>query len=276
MATFKRIDPTIQVVSPSFMNDPDYLVIFLGYGGGRHIDVLGYHFYTAPGPAGGYDPVRRRVKRVMANRGLAAMPIWNTEIGWQSDNFADDDQRMGFVARTAITSWATGIDRFSWYAWDNHDWCKLWMTELYDTTLAPGATAYTTIQQWLVGARMASCAKNEGGTWTSTLIQPGNRIATIVWNTQQTVSFTAPASWNVSSVQSLNGTSRRIEPGERFTIGAAPVLLWTIATSPGSRGGAPAVERPTAPPAPPARPQPGPGATTPPDPSPTMRRGQPF
>ena len=114
--TLKRIDPTIQVVSPSFMNDPDYLDIFLGYGGGRYIDVLGYHFYTAPGPPEDMIPSAARVKRVMANRGLAAMPIWNTEIGWQSDNFADDDQRMGFVARTAITNWATGIDRFSWYA----------------------------------------------------------------------------------------------------------------------------------------------------------------
>ena len=100
--TLKRIDPTIQVVSPSFMNDPDYLDIFLGYGGGEYIDVLGYHFYTAPGPPEDMIPSMARVKRIMTNRGLAAMPIWNTEIGWQSDNFVDDDQRMGYVARTAL------------------------------------------------------------------------------------------------------------------------------------------------------------------------------
>ena len=100
--TLKRIDPTIQVVSPSFMNDPDYLDIFLGYGGGRFIDVLGYHFYTAPGPPEDMISSMAHVKRIMINRGFATMPIWNTEIGWQSDNFANDDQRMGYVARTAL------------------------------------------------------------------------------------------------------------------------------------------------------------------------------
>jgi hypothetical protein len=274
--TLKSIDPTIQIVSPSFMNDPDYLDIFLSYGGGKYIDVLGYHFYTAPGPPEDMIPSVAHVKRVMANRGLAAMPIWDTEIGWQSDNFVDDDQRMGYVARTALINWATGVDRFSWYAWDNHDWCKLWMTEQDDTTPAPGATAYTTIQQWLVGSRMASCAKNAGGTWTSTIIQPGNRIATIVWNSQQSVSFTTPPSWNVTSVQSLNGDIRRIEPGQRLMIGAAPMLFETSAATPDTRGAAPSTGQPAVPPIPPARPQPGNGTILPPDPAPAERRGRPY
>jgi hypothetical protein len=272
----KRVDPAIQVVSPSFMNDPNYLDVFLGYGGGQYIDVLGYHFYTSPGPPEDMVPSVSRVKRVMANRGLATMPIWNTEIGWQSDNFVDDDQRMGFVGRTALINWALGIDRFSWYAWDNHDWCKLWMTEQDDATLAPGATAYATIQQWLVGSRMASCAKNADDTWTCTVIQPDGRTANIVWNSQRFLSFTAPPSWNVASVKSLNGGSRRIDLGERFMVGASPVLLESLVTAPGPRPAAPSAEPPIVPPSPPARSQPGSGGTMLPDPSPAGRRGRPY
>lgn len=228
----KRIDPAIRVISPSFLNDSDYLNVFLGYGGGEYIDVLGYHFYTSPGPPEDMVPSVLRVKKVLANHGIATMPIWNTEIGWQSNNFVDDDQRMGYVARTALVSWALGIDRFSWYAWDNHDWCTLWMTERDDTTPAPAATAYTMIQRWLVGSRMTSCLKNDGGTWMCTLIQPGGRIANIVWNSQRSVPVRAPANWNTTSVQSLNGDFGRIEPGAWFMAGASPVLLETLVATP--------------------------------------------
>lgn len=234
----KRVDPAITVISPSFMNDPDYLDIFLGYGGGKYIDILGYHFYTAPGPPEDMIASASRVKRMMANRKLGTMPIWNTEIGWQSDNFVDDDQRRGYVARTALLNWALGIERFGWYAWDNHDWCKLWMTERDAVTPAPGATAYATIQQWLVGSRMASCAKSDSDLWTCTVIQPGDRIARIVWNARRSMPFTAPTSWNVASIQSLDGTTRRIDLGVPVTVGASPILLESrIDTSDPSTGG---------------------------------------
>ncbi len=221
----KRVDPTIQVISPSFMNDPDYLDIFLGYGGGRYIDVLGYHFYTAPGPPEDMVATATRVKRVMANRGFARIPIWNTEIGWQSDNFVDNDQRMGFVGRTAMLNWALGIDRFGWYAWDNHDWCTLWMTERDDTTLTPAATAFATIQQWLIGSRMISCGRNAEDTWTCTLLQPGGRLGRIVWNTRRSIVFTVPASWSVASVRFLGGHLQAVEPGAQLAVGASPVML---------------------------------------------------
>lgn len=221
----KRVDATIKVISPSFMNDPDYLNYFLADGGAEYIDILGYHFYTAPGPPEDMVESVAKVRKVMANHGIAQMPIWNTEIGWQSDNFADDDQKMGYVARTALVNWALGIERFGWYAWDNHDWCTLWMTERDNATLAPGGIAFGTIQDWLVGARMVAATKDDQETWICTIVQPTGRTARIVWNAQQPRIFTPPAGWNVAVAQSLNGYRQLVSPGGKVTIGASPILL---------------------------------------------------
>jgi hypothetical protein len=221
----KRVDATIQVVSPSFMNDPDYLNYFLGYGGAEYISILGYHFYTSPGPPENMIASVTRVRKVMASHGIATMPVWNTEIGWQSDNFVDDEQRMGYVARTAIINWALGIERFAWYAWDNHDWCTLWMTDRDNATLAPGGVAWATIQQWLIGARMTGCTKDDRNTWTCTIVQANGRTARIVWNEQRSLAFTPPAGWDVASAKYLSGYVQRVRPGGMLTIGAGPILL---------------------------------------------------
>jgi hypothetical protein len=221
----KRVDATIKVISPSFMNDPDYLNYFLGDGGAEYIDIVGYHFYTSPGPPEEAVASVSRVKKVMADRGIAKMPIWNTEIGWQSDNFADDDQRMGYVARTALLNWALGIDRFGWYAWDNHDWCTLWMTQRDDKTLAPGGVAFGTIQQWLIGAQMTSLVQDSADVWTCTLIQPNGRTGRIVWNADRTASYAIPRTWDVARVRYLSGYVQPVMSGAQIMIGASPVLL---------------------------------------------------
>jgi hypothetical protein len=232
----KHVDATIKVISPSFMNDPDYLNYFLIDGGAEYIDILGYHFYTAPGPPEDMVDSVAKVRKVMANHGISKMPIWNTEIGWESDNFADDDQRMGYVARTALVNWALGIERFGWYAWDNHDWCTLWMTERDNTTLAPGGVAFGALQQWLVGARMVGATKDDQDTWTCTIVQANGRTARIIWNAQQSRPFTPPAGWNVAIAKSLNGYRQLVSPGGKVTAAASPILL---ESAPLDRGGSP-------------------------------------
>ena len=53
-----------------------------------------------------------------------------------------------------ILNWASGVSRFYWYCWDNHDWTSLQVTRPDNITVLPGGMAFATIQQWLVGASM--------------------------------------------------------------------------------------------------------------------------
>jgi glycosyl hydrolase family 39 (putative alpha-L-iduronidase) len=226
----KGIDPTAIIVSPAATTGAGmgWLDDFLRKGGGRYVDVIGYHFYVYPQPPEAMVDLIQRVKQTLANDGAADKPIWNTEIGWAGPKpFPSEEMGAAYIARAYTLSWAAGVTRLYWYSWYDHKWVSLETTEADNQTLKPAGQAYGIIQQWLSGARMDWCNRGEDGTWNCQLDRGGAK-EWIVWNSNGMKTFAVPSSWHVTTVTSLLGEPQA-GSGSNILIGPTPLLLTSSA-----------------------------------------------
>jgi glycosyl hydrolase family 39 (putative alpha-L-iduronidase) len=219
-----RLDPHAIVVSPSATTSfgLQWFSDFLRAGGGRFVDVIGYHLYVDKEPEN-LLPLIQRVRQVMADNNLGSIPLWNTESGWLNPaRFNSDEVAAGFLARAYILAWASGVQRFYWYAWDNRAMSIVTYRE-DEHVVTPAGHAYEIMEQWLVGARMNGCAESADHTWTCQLNRAGKK-EWIVWNTQEDQKFDVPAAWHVKSATPLLHDPYSLD-NSRIDIGPAPTLL---------------------------------------------------
>jgi len=223
--TLKEVDPSVTVVSPTSAGPvPDWLDGFLAAGGGSYADVIGYHFYDFPGLPENMIARFQAVRSVAAKYGIQE-PIWDTEIGWGPGQvFSSSEQQAAFLARTFLLHWSAGIPRANWYAWDNHSWVTLWVTETDDTTPTAAGRAYAEVQQWLVGNLLAGCAADATGAWSCTITHANGAVDHAVWNPAGAAGFTVPRNWTVTAIRDLAGNVTAF-PGGQVQIGESPVLL---------------------------------------------------
>jgi len=226
-AIVHSVDPRAIVVSPSATTEFGlrWLSDFLQAGGGRFVDVIGYHLYLDSPTKAPEElvPLIQRVRQVMADNNLGSIPLWNTESGWLNPaRFDSDEVAAGFLARAYILAWAAGIQRFYWYAWDNRSMAIVTYKE-DEHLVTPAGHSYKVIEQWLVGARMDGCTESADQTWTCQLNRLGKK-EWMVWNTQGNQKFDVPGAWHVGSVTPLLYGPRSLN-GSRIDIGAAPTLL---------------------------------------------------
>ena len=80
----KGIDPTAIIVGPSPVGENGlvWLSSFLRAGGGRYVDVIGFHFYVFPAPPEAQVPLINSVKAIMRGSDAGDKPLWDTEAGW--------------------------------------------------------------------------------------------------------------------------------------------------------------------------------------------------
>ena len=238
----KQVDRSITVVSPSATNGDSgssWLEKYLGKGGEAYADVVGYHFYVAPKPPETMVQLIRKVQQIKKKYGVSSKPLWNTEAGWpiansqsqansrQSNFFKNmkaltQDEAVAYVARSFIVSWAAGLKRFYWYAWDN---TVTGLTEVDGKTVKLAAKAYAQTQKWLVGAKMTGCEANSQKTWICQLTRKGSYKAWIVWNPDREQTITLPKSWGVQQIRDLAGNKRSLPKFSRIQIGSSPLLL---------------------------------------------------
>lgn len=199
----KQVDPGALVVlpSPTTETGPQYLDSFLKKGGGQYGDVVGYHFYVHANPPEQIAVVTERVKSALQANHINK-PIWSTEAGWDAPKPFPRELEAAYVARSYLVLWASGITRFYWYAWDNHGWVTLEMTENDNVTPKSSAKAYEQVESWLVGAVMRSCTVDTANTWTCELERDGRR-QWVLWNRDKTVQFKIPGEWHVTSAVPL-------------------------------------------------------------------------
>lgn len=241
--TLKRVDPTITVCSPSAtgVHGAEWLDQYLKDGGGKYADVIGFHFYVNPAPPEQMVPLIQHVEQIMRNAGVGGKPLWDTETGWAIQDKSgtvraapgrgfnsivlSGDQAAAYLARAYVLSWASGVSRLYWYAWDN------WTMGLVDRdgrTLKPPAIAYGQLEEWLLGARMTSCGSNAVGTWTCAVTRPGGYHGWIMWNptaTRHLINFRIPNTWHVTRVKDLLGHVTHLAPGATFEVSIMPHLL---------------------------------------------------
>jgi len=222
-----RVDPGAVVVSPSATAEYGipWLEEYLKKGGGRFVDVIGFHFYVDPHTKMPEEmvPVMQKVERTLAQYKLQDTPLWNTECGWLPPaRFDSEDVAAGYLARAFILAWAAGVQRFYWYAWDNKAMAIVTYKEA-EHLITPAGQAYEVMEQWLVGARMDGCTERMDHTWTCELNRSGKK-EWIVWNSGGSQKFDVPGAWHVGSVTPLLHAPRSLN-GTNMDIGPAPVLL---------------------------------------------------
>jgi hypothetical protein len=221
------VDPSAIVVSPAATADYGipWVAEFLKKGGGRYVDVVGFHFYVNPHTLLPEDmvPVIQRVRQVMSDNGAGNKPLWNTETGWLAPaRFDSDELAAAFLARAYILSWAAGVERFYWYAWDNRSLAIVTYKD-DERRVTPAGNAYRMMEQWLVGARIDGCAESTDHNWTCQLNRAGKKNW-LVWNPQGSRKFDIPGAWHVKSATPLLLDQRPVR-GTTIEIGPAPTLL---------------------------------------------------
>lgn len=221
------VDPNALVVSPSATAEYGipWFAEFLKKGGGQYVDVIGFHFYVDPQtrPVEDMIPVIKRVLQVMSENGQANKPLWNTETGWMAPaKFDSEELAAGFLARAYILSWAAGVQRFYWYAWDN--WAMAIVTyKESEHRVTPAGHAYKVMEQWLAGARMDGCTETADHVWICELERSGKKQR-IVWNPQGNRQFDVPPAWRIKGVTTLLHDRKPLS-APQVEIGPVPVLL---------------------------------------------------
>jgi len=222
----KGIDPSAIVVGPSPVGENGlvWLSSFLRAGGGRYVDVIGFHLYVFPAAPEAVVPLINSVKAVMRGYEAGDKPLWDTEAGWAKPSpFPSEETAAAYLARDFLLNWASGVQRFYWYAWDNHGWVSLQTTEADNKTLKPAGVAYGAVQKWLTGATMNWCEQDANHTWTCQLKDRGTD-EWIVWNPDGSTCLPGPRGWSGKRAAPLLSEAHQTSGG-CLQIGPTPQLL---------------------------------------------------
>jgi hypothetical protein len=217
--TIHSVDPGAIVVSPSATgtNGLRWLDQFLAQGGGHYVDVIGYHLYVTPEAPEQIPPLAAAVKSLL-QRYNVALPLWNTETGWSSPKTfpADSYEASAYVARSYLLTWAAGVSRFYWYAWDNRDWCTLYLTT-NDNHANLNADAYATVESWMVGNKLDLCSNDANHTWTCHLSGEAGDMY-IFWNPDHQRSYRLPGNVNKGREWQLVDLYGKVSPAGEGTL----------------------------------------------------------
>lgn len=236
----KQVDTKNILVSPSVYGEgrhQEWLDRFLAYGGGKFVDVIGYHFYVATGTPESMLPLIAKVKRIVASHGLEKLPLWNTEFGWLIDTPESDvdfskapqgwkllnmEQASAYISRSLILGWAAGVQRSYWYSWDNG------IMGLWDEKrrlAKPAARGFARTASWLIGTTMKSCDTDSWGVWYCELSR-NQRTARVVWRPNGEGNWEIPSYWRVERAEYLDGRLANRPAGAwALAIGEEPILL---------------------------------------------------
>lgn len=236
----KEVDAGNILVSPSVYGEGrnlEWLDRFLAYGGGKYVDVIGYHFYVATGAPESMLPLIAKVKRVIASHGLDNLPLWNTEFGWlietpgaqvdfskapQGWKVLNMDLASAYISRALILGWAAGVQRAYWYSWDNG---VMGLLDEKRQVIKPAARGYARTSMWLVGSVMKSCDTDPSGVWYCELSR-NRRSALVVWRPDGELDWRLPGKWQMGRAEFLDGQAKipsKDDPVLR--VGQEPILI---------------------------------------------------
>lgn len=236
--TIKSVDPEALVVSPAATEmgkGVKWLQEFFERGGHECVDIVGFHFYTYAhhGP----EEMVTHMRAVTALARKYGRPrIWNTETGWYFANqrvlpktkyrIQKLDEQEGYIARAHILGAAAGIERFFWYAWDNHTMGGL--VEPDSGEPKPAVSALDKTMQWLVGSHVDACDLAEGASvWICPVRDSKRGIGYLAWRVDGARRWIPPDSFGVLGYETLKGERFSLKRGESLELDAKPVLLTT-------------------------------------------------
>lgn len=233
----KELDPEAKLVSMSpsgGLNGVRRVDAFLKAGGGKHIDIVGFHFYSE-GPEQIPELVLA-LRKVMANNGQSHLDIWNTESGFYIDGpdkphgtgrkpdgetLYSPEMGAAVVSRALTLGAAAGLRRFYWYSWDIP---TLALAYGRGKGINPAGRAYVKTERWLRGAILKECRTTDDRLWICTLNR-GTRQAWLVWNTTGPLDWIVPAQWQARQYETLRESSKIVNSLKHFQVDESPVLI---------------------------------------------------
>lgn len=245
--TRQGIDPGAFIVTPAPTQGPlaidKFMSEFMALGGGDVIDVVAFHAYNGSDPQRILDVVNDLKTGSLATYQQTSKPLFDTEFSWgENVSFPDPDEREGFLVRSVLLHWSTGVDRLYWYSWDASG--TLWSATSIAGCSTPDpsgigykcgtAFAYEQVQNWMVGATLSSACSATGTVWTCGFTRPGGYEALAVWDTSKscsngsctTSSFTIPNTASYANYRDVLGKVHAIS-GTTVPVGYKPILLET-------------------------------------------------
>lgn len=222
----KEIDANNRVVSPAptGVYGLPFLDKFLSKGGGQYVDVIGYHFYVGrDDPPEAIVPLIQKVESTMQRYGVASKPLWNTESGWLGPTSFSPEVQAAYISRAYILNWAFGVNRFFWYAWENHHGTEIELTGPDNAALTPAGKAFATTQIWMTGAVLTHCSSSADGAWICELHRQA-KVSHIVWSAKGNTTLPIPEEWGAKYAVSLAGVTSNLT-GNSANIGAQPLLI---------------------------------------------------
>ncbi|WP_341893192.1 hypothetical protein [Variovorax sp. YR752] len=218
------------------------LELFFEGGGGAHIDAIGFHFYTTPPSPEAVLTLAGRLRAVAARHGLAALPIWNTEAGYQTedpehgiapgrinrqgDRYLSQAEAAAFVPRTLLMALQGGIERYYYYGWALKGYQLA-----TDRGRVPSAAglAYATSHRWLLGMRFRGCRQPGPMVWRCAIERPSDgQAAEVVWSVSDD-KLRVPAG-EARFAETVYGETQPLVDGEPLAVGGSPLLLKRHAT----------------------------------------------
>jgi Glycosyl hydrolases family 39 len=230
----KEVDPANRLVSPAFVGGDQAIApwfeLFLQKGGGRYVDIIGYHFYVPKGPPEMMIPLINQAHDAMRRAGVLDKLLWSTEAGWlilnreqefKPDSYdktwvvLDEDQASAYLARAFIIAWAYGLQRYYWYAWDNG---LMGFIEPISKREKKLVSTYDTVVRWLEGAQLDSCTE-QARVWHCAIHRSDGSRGIIVWKESGGSSaFAIPLDWKIAQVEALDGSREDLLPIGRANI----------------------------------------------------------
>lgn len=228
------------VISPGMvtrtLNSPKWLDTYLRLGGSRYANAIGVHFYVKARERP-EDTLRylQIVRRIMINRGVNHLPLWNTESGYGRWNPTDPSTHeiysgglsMAYVARTYLLLASGGVARSYWYGWDHRNYTGLYLTT-NGRTAGPAGRAYGVTYNWMVGATLHGCTQRTSGSlrgaYSCDLTRGAHRMR-VLWHPDGTRTTTMANGFR--SLLRLDGSKVRVNDNTRFTVGQVPVMIST-------------------------------------------------
>ncbi len=225
----KSIDPSATVVAPSTgtrLGGPfkKFYPAYLQELKKRDwpVDVWAVHTYPhSLGTPADRAALARTYLDMLKQYGAPSRPIWDTENNFglagpgpqNPDQDITDGRAASWTAQTYLDALRLGISRVYWYAWGPEN--DLVGIQMYDGT--PAATAFATLQDWIVGASYQGC--RGARPVVCNFVKSGAPMK-VVWTERGAKKFKTRG---FTEVCSLNGTCTPIS-GKSIRV-SAPVLL---------------------------------------------------
>jgi hypothetical protein len=231
-----QVDSNAKIVSMSptgGINGIKRIDAFLSAGGGKYIDVVGFHYYADT--AEDIPFLVAETRKVMKRHGLEKMPLWNTESGFYifdpktpSRKLAPEEspaydltQGAAMVSRSLILGAASGLDRNFYYSWDIP---TMSLTSNKGEAINDAGLAYITTVRWLRMATLEGCQSENNRLWMCTLSR-ADRKARILWNTSGETNVKLPEEWHAVGYENITGLYVDLAAAKTLNVGSSPVLI---------------------------------------------------